>query len=441
MKNRSLVSRKIIYFLRRKVFILFFSFFFLLACSEKDIKRPPNIVFVLADDLGTEVLGSYGGQTYQTPNIDKLANDGVRFTQCYSSPVCSPSRVNLLTGRYGFRTGQEWGHLPEDEITFGQILQDAGYQTAIAGKWQMALLKDQPNHIAESGFEESCVFGWHEGPRYYEPMIYENGKIREDVKDKFGPDVYTDFLIDFIRKNKDKSFIAYYSMTLAHEISNDLETPPPPAPDGMYHSYKELVELADKYVGKIVSAIDEMGLRENTLIIFVGDNGTPYHFITKVEDGKYLREPVYSSIGDSLVRGGKSFMTDAGTHVPLIANWKGVTKPGSVNNSLIDFSDFLPTFVELANATLPKDRVIDGHSFFNQIKGIESKSRNWVYVQWEDSSWIRNQKWKLYDNGNLFNMKKDPTEKYPITIDSVNDESSRVRQYLKSELAKLKEES
>lgn len=435
--NKKTNIEKIIALLKRGVFIFFFSIFFLLACSEKEAERPPNIVLILADDLGTEVLGSYGGQTYRTPNIDELAHQGIRFTHTYSSPVCSPSRVNLLTGRYGFRTGQEWGNLPKDEITVAQVLKKAGYKTAIAGKWQMALLKDQPNHIAKSGFEESCVYGWHEGPRYYEPMIYENGKVRDDVKDKFGPDVYTDFLINFIEKNQNNRFFAFYSMTLAHEIGNDLETPPPPAPDGDYQSYKELVELADNYVGKLVSSLDDMGLRNNTLILFVGDNGTPYHFITKVADGEYIREPVFSQIGDSLVRGGKSFMTDAGTHVPLIANWKGVTEPESVNNSLIDFSDFFPTFIELAKAELPKDRTIDGHSFLNQITGAGGESRDWVYVQWEEDSWIRNHKWKLYNNGNLFDMENDPAEKSPFTMASENKESASAREFLKSEMESL----
>jgi arylsulfatase A len=408
-----------------------------MSCFEKNIDRPPNILFILADDLGTEVLGSYGGETYQTSNIDKLANEGIKFTHCYSSPVCSPSRVNLLTGRYGFRTGQQWGKLPEGEITFAQILKKAGYKTAIAGKWQMALLKDQPNHIAESGFEQSCVFGWHEGPRYYEPMIYLNGKVRDDVKDKFGPDVYTDFLINFMKENRDSSFFAYYSMTLAHDISNDLETPPPPAPNGKYHSYKELVELADEYVGKLISSIDDLGLRENTLILFAGDNGTPYRFITNVKDGKYIREPVYSKIGGSLIRGGKSFMTDAGTHVPLIANWKGVTESGSTNNSLIDFSDFFPTFIELANTEMPKDRIIDGRSFLTQINGEGGESRDWVYVIWEKDSWIRTQRWKLYNNGNLFDMDNDPAEKLHFTTDTDNNESASAREFLKTEMVKL----
>ena len=432
------IVNQLLTFIRGRLFVFFFALFFLYYCAPQQTNQKPNIVLILIDDVGTEVLGCYGGTTYKTPNIDKLADTGIKFTQCYSSPVCSPSRVNLLTGRYGFRTGQKWGYLPKNEITFGQILENAGYKTAIAGKWQMALLKDNPKHIAQSGFEQSCVFGWHEGPRYYEPMIYQNGKVRDDVKDKYGPDVYSDFLINFIKKNKDHRFFAYYSMTLAHEISNDLETPPPPKPNGKYQSYKEEVERSDKIIGKVIDVLDELGLRENTLILFVGDNGTPYHFITKVEEGKYIREPVYSAIGDSLIRGGKSFMTDAGTHVPLIANWEGVTKPGTVNNSLIDFSDFLPTFTELAKTNIPKDRVIDGVSFVPPITGEKGKTRDWVYVQWEKDSWIRNQRWKLYNNGNLFDMKNDELEKNPIVESSDTKESAEVREYLKSQMMKLK---
>ena len=197
----------------------------LFGCSKKIENQLPNIVFILADDFGTEVLGCYGGSTYSTPNIDALAETGLKFNQCYSAPLCSPSRVKLLTGRYGFRTGQKWGYIPPNEITFGHLLKGAGYKTAISGKWQMALLKDDPTHIKKMGFDESCVFGWHEGPRYHEPYIYENGEIKTGVKDKYGPNVYVEHLIDFIKKNKDDRFLAYYSMSLPHEISNDMKTP------------------------------------------------------------------------------------------------------------------------------------------------------------------------------------------------------------------------
>jgi len=301
----------------------------------------------------------------------------------------------------------------------------------------MALLKDDPNNIAESGFDESCVFGWHEGPRYYEPMIYQNGKVREDVKDKYGPDVYLQFMIDFITKNKDNKFLAYYSMALAHEISNDLPIPPPTGPTGNYQSYKELAEYVDVLIGRLLKALDELRLLDNTIIIFTTDNGTPYHFITKYENGEYVREPVFSEIGDSLVRGGKGFMTNAGTHVPLIVNWKGVTKPGTKNNSLIDFSDFLPTFVELAEANIPVDRVIDGRSFVSAITENKENIRDWVYVEWAGESWIRNHDWKLYNNGNLFDMRYDLLEKQPIKRDEDNEVSLSMRKYFESELNQL----
>jgi len=425
-------------FVRTIVFGTIFTFFILTCCNSKPKEVSPNIIFILADDLGTEVLGSYGGTTYNTPNIDKLAQSGIRFDHCYSAPVCSPSRVKLLTGRYGFRTGQTWGHIPSKEITFGQILRDKGYKTAIAGKWQLAMLKDSSDHIKQMGFDESCVFGWHEGPRYYEPFIYQNGKVLEEVEDKYGPDIYNQFLIDFISRNKDERFFAYYSMALAHEISNDLNTPPPTAPNGEYQSYKELVEYADKMIGKLLNALDEMGLRDNTLILFSGDNGTPYHFIVKYEDGKYLREPVYSAIGDSLIRGGKSFLTDAGTHVPLIASWKGVSPEGVVNKDLIDFSDFMPTFAELAGAEIPKDRVIDGKSFVKQLKGLKGETRSWAFQEWEGKYWIRNQRWKLYYDGRLYDMNRDGLEKNPIGLETTNEEAIQNRRYLQNELNNLK---
>ena len=130
----------------KSTFIIAFFGAILLSCSNETESNLPNIVFILADDFGTEVLGAYGGTSYDTPNIDALAATGLKFNHCYSAPLCSPSRVKLLTGRYGFRTGQKWGYIPPDEITFGHLLKEADYEIALSGKWQMALLKDDPNH-------------------------------------------------------------------------------------------------------------------------------------------------------------------------------------------------------------------------------------------------------------------------------------------------------
>jgi len=418
---------------------LFLAMLLLTSCTEESGRSGPNIVFILADDLGTEVIGSYGGETYSTPNIDALAKTGMQFNQAYSAPVCSPSRVKLMTGRYGFRTGQTWGHIPADEITFGHILKEAGYNVALSGKWQMALLKDDPDHIRKMGFDESAVFGWHEGPRYHQPLIYENGQIRDDVEEAYGPDVFNDYLIDFIKRNKDRQFFAYYPMVLAHEISNDLDTPPPTGPNGRYDTFKENVEYSDKLVGKVVKALDDMNLRDKTLIIYLSDNGTPHHYITEFSDGEYQKEAVFSSIGGAMIQGGKSYLTDQGTHVPFIANWPGMIDEGVSTDDLVDFSDFLPTIVELTGAALPEDRIIDGQSFVSTLLGEEHTPRKWVFQEWEGKAWIRNQDWKLYLNGNLFDMKNDPFEEEPITDDDDSIASAKVREYLSREMHKLRQ--
>jgi len=406
--------------------------------SRSNAARKPNILFIMADDVGRQVLGCYGGTSYKTPNLDRLARTGIRFNHCYSSPVCAPSRVKLMTGRYGFRNYKKWGHIPPDEITFGHLLQSAGYATAIAGKWQMCLQKKDPDHITRMGFQQNCVFGWHEGPRYHGPLIYENGKLRKEPDCVYGPDVFCKFITDFIRANRRRPFLAYYSMALAHEISNDLETPPPVAPNGRYQTYKELVEYMDKLVGRLVSTLDELGLRENTLILFTGDNGTPPKFITEFADGKYIKVPIVSMVAGKPVIGGKGRLTDAGTRVPLIANWPGTAPAGKVSDDLLDFSDFMPTFLELARTAPPPGLVIDGKSFAPQLKGAQGRPRKWAYCQWNGKAWVRTQEWKLYRDGRLYNMENDPLEKSPTLPDADNAESSAVRKELLKAFESLK---
>ena len=376
--------------------------------------------------MGHEVLGCYGGTSYRTPNLDALAESGIRFTHCYSAPKCAPTRVKLMTGRYAFRTTRKWGHIPPDEITFGHMLDSAGYQVALAGKWQMALLKEDPGHVAKMGFAENAVFGWHEGPRYHDPMIYQNGQVLTDTEGSYGPDLFCQFLIDFIHRNRDQPFFAYYPMALAHDVSNDLDTPPPPGPDGKYQSYGELVEYADVLVGRIVQTLEELGIREKTVILFTGDNGTPQRFIYDYQEGEFLRKPVVSMMGDSLIPGGKNLLTDAGTHVPLIVNWKGVTEPGSLCDDLIDFSDFMPTLAELTGATLP-DVILDGTSFAPRIGGQPGTPRDWIYQEHEDNAWIRNKQWKLYRDGRLFDVPADPLELRPILEEQDTERTAEIR--------------
>lgn len=395
-------------------------------------------MLILADDIGTEVIGAYGGTSYATPNIDALAAGGLTFNHAYSAPVCSPSRVKLMTGRYGFRTGQNWGTIPADEITFGHMLSDAGYEVALSGKWQMTRLADDPDHIGRTGFPNSRVFGWHEGPRYWDPMIYENGEVIDVERGAYGPDLFSDYILDFIRANKEKPFFAYYPMVLAHDISNDLEEPPPLGPKGRYETFAENVEYSDKLIGRLIDALDELGIRESTLVMYLSDNGTPHHYITEYRDGEYIREPLYSMQNGERIMGGKSYLTDQGTHVPFIANWPGTIEPGTTD-ALVDFSDFLPTLAALTGAALPVDRDIDGQNFLPVLAGASNGLRDWVYQEWEGDGWIRTREWKLYFDGRLFDMRRDPFEQSPITPADDSEEAAAIRQYLDAELERLRQ--
>ncbi len=398
------------------IFALFFASLLVYGADRK-----PNIVLILADDLGYECLGSYGGTSYETPNLDALAASGMRFNNCFSTPKCSPSRVTIMSGRYTLRTTTVWGLLPESEITFGHVLRDAGYATALAGKWQMVLQKKDPKHVQRFGFQESAVWAWHEGARYYEPMLYRNDKIMPNTSEKYGPDLYCDFLIDFIEINKDKRFFAYYPMALTHWPKKD----EPPGPNGKHLDFKGMVEEMDRQVGKLTAALDRLGLRENTVILFTGDNGTPTN-VTSLMNGKKIK-------------GGKAKLTDAGTRVPLLASWSGTIKAGSVNTDLVDFTDFMPTLAELAGTTLPKDRVIDGQSFVAALKGNNPKPRQWVYTWWSKQEWLRDKDWKLYADGRLYHMKADADEKNPIKKGSGDAAAKVARVKLAGLMADLKE--
>lgn len=379
------------------------------------VPEKPNILLILADDLGAECLGSYGGTSYRTPNLDELARTGLRFANCYATPLCSPSRVQLMTGRYGFRTG--WTNLidrdtPEflnpKEFNFAHLLKSAGYRTAVAGKWQLAEFEKHPNHVNECGFDEYRCWAWkldgRRTERYWNPVTWENGKARVGKPGEYGEDLFSDFLIDFMKRNQSNPFFAYYPMTLVH-------APFDPTPDSgsalaskkkkrkaeSKSNFPAMVAYMDKTVGKLVAALDELGLREKTVIIFTGDNGTPRDVMTKANGLE--------------IRGGKGNVTHIGAHVPLITSWKGTIKRAKVLQDLVDFSDVLPTFAELARAHTPSGLKIDGHSFAPQLRGQRGNPREWVFVQLGDRRFVRDERWLLHDDGRMYDPCCDPLER------------------------------
>ena len=416
--------------------------------SHHPIGDQPNILFILADDVGQEVLGCYGGESYQTPHIDELARTGMRFQHTYSMPTCFPSRLTLMTGKYPARFGAiRWGDYPksEEENTFANLMQASGYATCIAGKWQLCLLKDDPQHPTRLGFQQSDLFGWHEGPRYYEPMIYRNGQVRTDTKLHYGPDLYTRSLIAFMSENRHRPFMAYYSMALCHEVTDDLETPVPHGPFDRYDSYAEMVAEMDRAVGRLVAALNALKLREKTLIIFVADNGTPQNLIVRADGKALIKEPIISVQEGLKIPGGKATLTDGGTRVPMIANWKGTITEGQVVRDLIDFSDFLPTFLDLAKADESISLNIDGISFADRLRSQGESERTWTYAEesvlpapggTEPSGkssglkWLRTAHWKLYNDGRLYHMQNDRFERDPILSENDTDISRAIREEL-----------
>jgi arylsulfatase A len=401
---------------------------------------PPNILLVLADDVGSEVLGCYGGESYPTPRLDRLAQEGLRFEHAYTMPVCHPTRVCLLTGQYPFRLGNpRWGTFPEAAAarTLPRLLKDAGYATAIGGKWQLALLGDDPTHPQRLGFDESSLFGWHEGPRYYQPHIRQNGALRGDVRDRYGPDVICDFLVDFIERHPQQPWFAFYSMGLCHAVTNDLEKPVPVGPNGRYQTYAEMVAAMDDRVGRLLDALDALGQRDNTLVIFFTDNGTPARNVDAVRGDQLVYAPVASRRQGQSIPGGKGQLTDAGTRVPLLVRWPGVVEAGRTTDCLVDVSDLLPTLVEVASARLPDEVVLDGKSFASCLRGTGPGAREWVFAEHKGRAFVRDRRFKLDTQGTLWDLASDPAEQQTRSLDGLKGSQAKAVGRLKLALDQL----
>jgi arylsulfatase A-like enzyme len=382
----------------------------------------PNIVIILADDLGIECLSSYGGKSHKTPNIDRLAGEGMRFTHCFSNPYCSPSRATLLTGRYPFKNGlktvlhsrrQEEIHLHPDQPSFARQLKQAGYATGLAGKWHVSLLHKH-NTLRAFGFDQ--YQSWQifdkdgrKTTRYHRPHLNRNGTIiADEIQDRYGPDVNLEFLLDFIKASaaKKQPFLAYLTTVLPHY-------PWEPTPDSSEKGYRQpnpehkgdpkyfpgMVAYLDKNVGRILSTLGDLGIADNTIVFFLADNGSDTGIVNLWGDGVE-------------VRGGKGTLTDRGTHVPLIVRWPGHIQAGATCDDLVDFSDFLPTLCGLGQAPLPAE-TIHGRSFAPQLLGKPGNPREWIHIQHEGQRQVRNREYMLNHKGQLrpvVNLGEKPPE-------------------------------
>lgn len=416
------------------------------AQTDKVKSFKPNIILIMADDLGYETLGCNGGTSYKTPNLDKLASAGIRFSNCYSTPLCTPSRVTIMTGKYNFRNYTDFGYLDPKNKTFGNMMKRAGYKTFIAGKWQLNGIESKkpgwedltrPNHF---GFDEYYL--WHltrlkkEGERYANPLIEYNGQQLPRNSNQYGPDIFRDKIFSFLEENSKEPFFIYYPMVLTHAPFQPTADQPGFAAASSKKindtaNFKYMVNYMDKIVGQIVEKVEKLGIAENTIILFTGDNGT----------GK----EIVSMMGNIAVKGGKGTTTVPGTHVPLIAYWKGKTPKGVVYDDLIDFTDFMPTLAEAVSFKLPQKLIIDGKSFYSRLSGKKGDPREWVYCYYTQNGnpqkakrYAQDKVWKLYDTGAFYNIVNDPVEEKAIDINTQSPAIKESYIQLKAVINKMK---
>lgn len=416
--------------------------------------RPTNIVFFLADDLGQRDLGAYGSTFHETPHLDRLAREGARFTDAYAAcPVCSPTRASILTGQWPQRTGitdyigavrnpEEWkrntrslpatysDRLSLDAPTVAKALKAAGYATFFAGKWHLGpegyWPENQGFDVNMGGNERGGPYG---GKRYFSP--YGNPRLPDGPPGEHLPDRLSSEAVKFIREKRNQPFLVYFPFYSVH-------TPLMARPDlqkkyeekrarlgleakwGREHErdvrlvqehavYAGMVEAMDLAVGKVLAALDEYGLRENTLVVFTSDNGG----LSTSEGWPTSNLPL---------RGGKGWMYEGGIREPLIVRWPGVTRPGSVIGTPVSSPDFFPTFLEAAGARPAPGQVLDGRSLVGVLKGgsLPERALFWHYPHYGNqggapTAAVRRGDWKLIEwmedgRVELFNLAQDLSE-------------------------------
>ena len=385
----------------------------------------PNIILILADDLGLDGVGCYGSDKHKTPAIDRLAASGMRFETCYAAPLCGPSRCLLMSGRYAFRTGgitnQSWrpngpGAKSADENPVAKLLKQAGYATGMAGKWRQ--VGETPR---DWGFDEYLTDPTAGGWFWQNKLQKHDGEVTTP-EGTYAPDKVHEFAMDFINRNKEKPFFFYYSM---HHVHGPILRTPDTA-EGTKDAdalYTDNLRYMDKQVAAVIAELEKLKLREKTLVIFTGDNGTALTFP--------------STIGGRMINGKKASMLEGGSRVPFIASWPGTTPAGKVSKDIVSFADPHATFVELAGGKLPDGMKFDGQSIAPQLRGEVGKPREWAYVQLGKNWFVRNAGFKMDQSGALFDMSDAPFVEKPVASDADGEASKAARARLTTILAEL----
>ena len=423
-------------------FLYLILFPLLISCSQ-----PPNVILIMADDMGAECLSLYGGISYDTPNLEAMAAEGMVVSHCIAQPLCTPSRVKLMTGLSNAVNYTHFGRLDTSWLNMGTVMKEAGYSTCITGKWQLNGLayRDQfpdwndPTRPIQMGFEEYCLWqlthARSEGERFADPLIEQNGEVLETTRDDYGPEIFTNYLLDFIERNKDEAFFAYFPMVLVHEPF----VPTPDSedwkdPEGRFRRdtayFRDMMAYTDRIIGQIRQKLAETGQLENTLLIFTADNGTDRNIVSFTRDRR--------------VNGSKGMTISDGVRVPLVLSWPANMKGGQRFEGLVEFSDFYATLADLVD----RDVTTTGKSFLPLLEGKDYEPRKSAFVHYDPrwGEWVSSHRnvflqtmdYKLYQDGSFYHMKSDVLEQTPLDTESLGDEARSVYDLLNGEMRQRK---
>ncbi len=422
--------------------------FFTRCQAPQGAEQKPNIIFIMADDLGYGDLESFGQKVINTPQLNKLATEGIRFTQHYAgNTVCAPSRCSLMTGFHmghaevrGNKQAKPSGQMPlsESAVTVAILLKQAGYKTAMIGKWGLGV-EGTTGEPTRQGFD--YYYGYLDqvlAHNYYPEYLIRNGKkemLRNEVKYlskhdwhgglgsystkkvDYSNDLFTEDALRFIGENKDQPFFLYLPYTIPHENGEAPEGERMEVPDyGIYKDlpwepdrkgYAAMISRLDEAVGSILQKLKDSGIDENTLVIFTSDNGPEMNFT-------FLKQ--FDSNG--IFRGGKRDLYEGGIRVPFIARWPGKIPPGTVSEHISAFWDFLPTACEVAGVPIPEG--IDGISCLRALTGQEGQAEHdylyWEFYEKQGAKAVRKGEWKAVKN-NLYEDPESPVELYDLETD------------------------
>ena len=429
------------------IFRMFVIFLPIMACQAPLEPSPkPNVILIMADDIGFECLSINGSTSYSTPVLDSLAQNGINFTKAISQPLCTPSRVKIMTGKFNYKNYDYFTYLNPKEKTFGNLFKENGYKTAIVGKWQLNGIEHQleghedntrPYHF---GFDEYSLWQLTQskkyGERFANPLIEQNGAFLPRDKDAYGPDIVSNFAIDFIKKNKDQPFFIYYPMLLVHSPF----VPTPDSPEWQSPEIRskqdnrffvDMVEYMDKIIGKIIEELKAQGIADQTLVMFVGDNGTKNSVISQTQTG-----PVKGAKGNTITHG---------NHVPMVASWPDQIQNPMRYNGLINFSDFYATFSDILRVPNEGDGVSMMDIFSGEVTVERETTTTYYDPMWSPNVtqyrnvYSQDSRYKLYKDGKFFDMENDVLETQPLQDRDLNESQRTIKAKLETELAAFPE--